>query len=50
MVEGQKDFDDCRTEFEITRKLTPTVDRRPPRQARFTSTPVPRYSGKPNWE
>ena len=35
-----KDLDDCRTEFKITRKLTP-------RQAGFTSTPVPRYS---NWE
>ena len=46
----QKDFDDCRTEFEIARKITPAVDRRPPRQARFTSTPVPRYSGKSNWE
>ena len=48
----QKELDDCRTEFEITRRLTPapTVNRRQPRQARFTSTPVPRYSGKSNWE
>ena len=50
MIQLQKDLDNCRTEFEITRKLTPAVDRRPPRQARFTSTPVPRYSGKLNWE
>ena len=42
----QKDLDDCHTEFEITQKLTPAVDLRPPRQ----STPVPRYSGKSNWE
>ena len=48
----QKKLDDCRTEFEITRRLTPAleVNRRQPRQARFTSTPVPRYSGKSNWE
>ena len=48
----QKELDDCRTEFEITRRLTtaPAVNRRQPRQARFTSTPVPRYSGKSNWE
>ena len=26
------------------------MNRRQPRQARFTSTPVPRYSGKSNWE
>ena len=50
VIQLQKDFDDCRTEFEITRRHTPAVDRRPPRQARFTSTPVPRYSGKSNWE
>ena len=50
VIQLQKDLDDCRTEFEITRKLTPAVDRRPPRQAGFTLTPVPRYSGKSNWE
>ena len=50
VMQLQKDLDDCHTEFEITRKFTPAVDLRPPRQARFTSTPVPRYSGKSNWE
>ena len=50
VIQLQKDFDDCRTEFEITRKNTPAVDLRTLRQARFTSTPVPRYSGKSNWE
>ena len=50
VIQIQKDLDDCRTEFEITRKPTLAVDRRPPRHARFTSTPVPRYSGKSNWE
>ena len=45
----QKELDDCRTEFEITKRLTPApaVNRRQPTQARFTSTPVPRKS---NWE
>ena len=50
VIQLQKDLDDCRTDFEITRKLTPAVNRRPPRQVGFTSTPVPRYSGKSNWE
>ena len=50
VIQLQKDLDDCRTEFEITRKLTPAVNRQLPRQAGFTSTPVPRYSGKSNWE
>ena len=40
VIQLQKDFDDCRTEFEIVRKLNPAVDRRPPRQARFTSKPL----------
>ena len=39
----QKDFDDCR-------KYIPAVALRPPRRSGFTSTPVPRYSGKSNWE
>ena len=48
----QKELDDCRTEFEIMKRLmpAPAVNRRQPRQARFTSSPVPRYSGKSNWE
>ena len=48
----QKELDDCRTEFEITRKQTPAPARnlRQLSQARFTSTTVPRYFGKSNWE
>ena len=48
----QKELDNCRTEFDITRRLSPApaVNRPQPRQARFTSTTVPRYSGKSNWE
>ena len=48
VIQLHKYLDD--TEFEITRKLTPAVNRRPPRQVGFTSIPVPRYSGKSNWE
>ena len=47
VIQLQKDFDDCRMKFEIARKHTLAVDRLPPR---FTSTPVPRYSAKSNWE
>ena len=43
-------FDDCHTELELTRKHTPAVAVRPPRWSGFTSTPVPKYSGKSNWE
>ena len=57
----QKELEDCRTEFEITRNRTPApaVSCRQQSQARLTSTPVTRYSstpprpqlqGKSNWE
>ena len=49
VVRLQKDIDDYRTELEL-RKQTPAVAPRPPRQSGFTSTPVPRFSGKSNWE
>ena len=50
VIRLQKDFDDCHTELELARKHTPVVALRPPRRSGFTSTPVPRYSGKSNWE
>ena len=50
MVRLQKDIDDYRTELELTRKQTPAVAPQPPRRSGFTSTPVPRFSGKSNWE
>ena len=50
VIRLQKDFDDCCTELELVRKHTPAVALRPPRRSGFTSTPVPRYSGKSNWE
>ena len=34
VIQLQKDLDDCRTEFEITRKLTPAVNRRDTRDLR----------------
>ena len=50
VIRLQKDFDDCRTEFELARKHAQAVALRPPRRSGFTKTPVPRYSGKSNWE
>ena len=50
VIRLQKDFDDCHTELELAMKHTPAVALRPPRRSGFTSMPVPRYSGKSNWE
>ena len=50
MVWLKKDIDDYRVELKLTRTQTPAVAPRPPRRAGFTSTPVPRFSGKSNWE
>ena len=41
MMQLQKELDDCHTEFEITRRLTTTVDLLAPRQARFTFLDTP---------
>ena len=50
VVRLQKDIDDYRSELELTRTQTPAVAPRPPKRSGFTSTPVPRFSGKSNWE
>ena len=50
VVRLQKDIDDYRVELELIRTQTPAVAPRPPRRLGFTSTPVPRFSGKSNWE
>ena len=50
VLQLQRDVDDCRTELELARSQTPAVTLRPPRRSGFTSTPVPRYSRKSNWE
>ena len=50
VVRLQKDIDDYRKELKFTRIQTPAVAPRPPRWSGFTSTPVPRFSGKSNWE
>ena len=46
----QRDVEDCRKERELARNQTPAVILRPQRRSGFTSTPVPRHSGKSNWE
>ena len=50
VIQLQRDEEDCRTELELAKKHTPAVALWPLRQLGFTSTPVPRYSGKSNWE
>ena len=50
VIRLQKDFDDCHTELELARKYTPADALRPPRWSGFSSTPVPRYYVKSNWE
>ena len=50
MVRLQQDIDDYRAELELTRTQTPAVAPRPPKRTAFTTTPVPRFSGKSNWE
>ena len=46
----QRDVEDCRAERELAKNQTPAVTLRPQRRSGYTSTPVPRYSGKSNWE
>ena len=50
VIQLQRDVEDCRSELELARKQTSAVTCRPQRRSGFTSTPVPRYSGKSNWE
>ena len=50
VIQLQRDVDDCCPELELARKHTSAVTLRPQRRSGFTSTPVPRYSGKSNWE
>ena len=50
VIQLQRDVEDCRSELELARKQTSAVTRRPQRRLGFTSTPVPRYSEKSNWE
>ena len=50
VIQLQRDVEDCRSELELARKKISAVTRQPPRRSGFTSTPVPKYSGKSNWE
>ena len=49
-MELQRDVEDCRADLKLARNQTPAVTLRPQRRSGFTSTPVPRYSGKSTWE
>ena len=46
----QRDVEDFRAERELAKNQTPAVTLRPQRRSGYTSTPVPRYSRKSNWE
>ena len=50
VIQLQRDVEDCHSELELARKQTSAVTRLPQRRSGFMSTPVPRYSGKSNWE
>ena len=46
----QQDIADYREELELNRTQTPAVSTGPLKRSGFTSTSVPRFSGKSNWE
>ena len=50
VVRLQQDIADYRTELGLNRTQTPAISTRPTKRSGFTSTPVPRFSGKSNWE
>ena len=50
VVRLQQDIADYRKELKLNRTQTPAVSTRPPKRSRFTSTSIPKFSGKSNWE
>ena len=50
VVRLQQDIADYSAELELNRTQTPAVSTQPPKRSGFTSTSVPRFSGKSNWE
>ena len=50
VVRLQQDIADYRAELKLNRTQTPAVSTQPPKRSGFTSTSVPRFSGKSNWE
>ena len=50
VVRLQQDIADYRTELRLNRTQTPAISTRPTKRSEFTSTPVPRFSGKSNLE
>ena len=50
VVRLQQDIVGYRTELGLNRTQTPAISTQPTKRSGFTSTPVPRFSGKSNWE
>ena len=50
VVRLQQDIADYRAELKLNRTQTPAVSTRLTKRSGFTSTSVPRFSGKSNWE
>ena len=50
VVRLQQDIADYHAELKYNRTQTPAVSTRPPKRSGFTSTSVPRFSRKSNWE
>ena len=45
----QQDIADYRTELRLNRMQSPAIPSRPMKRSGFTSTPVPRFSGRSSW-
>ena len=50
VVRLQQDIANYHTELRLNRKQTPAISTRPTKRSGFTSTPVPRFSGRSSWE
>ena len=50
VVRLHQDIADYRTELRLNRTQTPAISIRSPKRLGFTSTPVPRFSGRSSWE
>ena len=46
----QQDIADYHTELRLNRTQSPAISSRPTKRSGFTSTPVPRFSGRSSWE
>ena len=50
VVQLQQDIADYRTELRLNRTQSPAIPSRPTKRSGFTSTLVPRFSGRSSWE